>query len=37
VSGLPEAIIGLFKTDLIHRRRPWRIDAPECATLERID
>jgi hypothetical protein len=30
--------IGLFKTEVIHRRGPWRsVDAVEHATLERID
>jgi len=32
---LAETIIGLFKTEVIRRRGPWRnIDAAEYATLE---
>ena len=31
-------MIGLFKTEVIHRRGPWRsIDAVEFATLEWVD
>jgi transposase InsO family protein len=30
-----ESVIGLFKTEVIHRRGPWRsLEAAECATLE---
>ena len=33
-----ESIIGLYKTEVIHRRGPWRnSDAVEYATLEWID
>ena len=35
---LAETIIGLFKTEVIHRRGPWRsFDAVEYATLEWVD
>jgi hypothetical protein len=31
-------VIGLFKTEVIHRRRPWRsFEAVEFATLEWVD
>ena len=31
-------MIGLFKTEVIHRRGPWRsLDAVEYATLEWVD
>jgi transposase InsO family protein len=34
-NALAETIIGLFKTEIIHRRGPWRnLDAVEYATLE---
>ena len=37
-NALAETIIGLYKTELIHRRGPWRhIEAVEYATLEWID
>jgi transposase InsO family protein len=37
-NALAETIIGLYKTELIHRRRPWRhLDAVEYATLEWVD
>jgi len=37
-NTLTETIIGLFKTEAIRRRGPWRtIDAIEYATLERVD
>jgi len=37
-NALAETIIGLYKTELIHRRGPWRhIDAVEYATLEWVD
>ena len=36
--ALAETIIGLFKTEVIHRRGPWRsFDAVEYATLEWVD
>ena len=35
---MAESIIGLYKTEVIHRRGPWRnIDAVEYATLEWVD
>ncbi len=35
---LAEAGIGLFKTEVIHRRGPWRnLEAVEFATLEWVD
>ena len=35
---LAETIIGLYKTEVIHHRGPWRhIDAVEYATLEWVD
>jgi putative transposase len=35
---MAESIIGLFKTELIRRRGPWRgLDAIELATLEWVD
>ena len=40
VWGLRNAreVIGLFKTEVIHRRGPWRsFDAVEYATLEWVD
>jgi len=37
-NALAETIIGLFKTEVIRRRGPWRtIDAIEYATLEWVD
>ena len=35
---LAESIIGLYKTEVIHRRGPWRkLDDVEYATLEWVD
>ena len=37
-NALAESIIGLFKTEVIQRRGPWRhLDAVEFATLEWVD
>ena len=37
-NALAETVIGLFKTEAIHRRGPWRsLDAVEYATLEWVD
>jgi putative transposase len=37
-NALAETINGLFKTEVIHRRRPWRsFEAVEFATLEWVD
>ena len=37
-NAMAEAIIGLFKTEVIHARGPWRsLDAVEYATLEWVD
>jgi putative transposase len=37
-NALAETINGLFKTEVIHRRRPWRsLEAVEFATLEWVD
>jgi putative transposase len=37
-NALAESIIGLFKTELIRRKGPWRsLDAAELATLEWVD
>jgi transposase InsO family protein len=37
-NALAETIIGLFKTEVIHRRGPWRgFDEVEYATLEWVD
>ena len=37
-NALAETVIGLFKTEVIHRRRPWRsFEAVEYATLEWVD
>jgi putative transposase len=37
-NALAESEIGLFKTELIHRRGPWRnLDDVEIATLEWVD
>lgn len=35
INALAESVIGLFKTDVIRRRGPWRgFDDVEFATLE---
>jgi putative transposase len=37
-NALAESVIGLFKTEVIRRRGPWRgIDAVAFATLEWVD
>ena len=37
-NALAETVIGLFKTEVIHRRGPWRsFNAVEYATLEWVD
>jgi transposase InsO family protein len=37
-NAMAETIIGLFKTEVIHPRGPWRtLDAVEYATLEWVD
>jgi putative transposase len=37
-NALAETIIGLFKTEIIHRRGPWRnLETVEYATLEWVD
>jgi putative transposase len=37
-NALAETIIGLFKTEIIHRRGPWRtLEAVEFVTLEWVD
>jgi putative transposase len=37
-NALAETVIGLFKTELVHRRGPWRsLEAVEFATLEWVD
>ena len=37
-NALAETVHGLFKTELIRRRAPWRsLDAVEFATLEWVD
>ena len=37
-NALAETIIGLYKTEVIHRRGPWRTsEAVEYATLEWVD
>jgi putative transposase len=37
-NALAETEIGLFKTELIHHRRPWRgLDDVDLATLEWVD
>jgi transposase InsO family protein len=37
-NALAETVIGLFKTEVIHRRSPWRsLQAVEYATLEWVD
>ena len=38
VNALAESIIGLYKTEVIRPRRPWRgVEAVEFATLEWVD
>ena len=38
VNALAETVIGLFKTEVIRRRGPWRnLEAVEFATLEWVD
>ena len=35
---MAETVIGLYKTEVIHRRGPWRnLQAVELATLEWVD
>ena len=37
-NALAESIIGLFKTEIIHQRGPWRnLETVEYATLEWVD
>jgi putative transposase len=37
-NAMAESIIGLYKTEVIHARGPWRsLDAVEYATLEWVD
>src|SRR5262245_55102866 len=37
-NALAESVIGLFKTEIIHRRGPWRsLETVEFATLEWVD
>ena len=37
-NALAESIIGLYKTEVIHRRGPWRnLDEVEYTTLEWVD
>ena len=37
-NALAESVIGLYKTELIRKRGPWRnLDAVEYATLEWVD
>ena len=37
-NALAESVIGLYKTELIHKRAPWRdLDQVEYATLEYVD
>ena len=37
-NALAETVVGLYKTEVIRRRGPWRnIDAVEYATLEWVD
>ena len=37
-NALAETVIGLFKTEVIRRRGPWRsLEAVEFATLEWVD
>ena len=38
INALAETVIGLFKTEVIRRRGPWRsLEAVEYATLEWVD
>jgi transposase InsO family protein len=38
INALAETINGLYKTEVIHRRGPWRsFEAVEFATLEWVD
>ena len=38
MTALAESIIGLFKTEVIHRKGPWRhLEAVEFATLTWVD
>ena len=37
-NALAESVIGLYKTELIHKRAPWKdLDQVEYATLEYVD
>ena len=37
-NALAESVVGLFKTEVVRRRGPWRgLEAVEFATLERVD
>ena len=37
-NAMAESVIGLFKTEVIHRQGPWRnLESVECATLEWVD
>ena len=37
-NALAESVIGLYKTDVINRRGPWRtVEAVELATLDWVD
>ena len=37
-NALAESVIGLYKTEVIHRRGPWKhLEAVEFATLEWVD
>ena len=37
-NALAESVIGLFKTEVIRRRGPWKnLESVECATLEWVD
>lgn len=37
-NALPESVIGLFKTEVIRKRGPWKnLEQVEFATLERVD
>ena len=37
-NALAESVIGLYKTEVIRRRGPWRsLEAVECATLDWVD
>ena len=37
-DALAESVIGLYKTELIHKRAPWKdLDQVEYATLEYVD